>query len=257
MYYFIMKKIDNGILICTKKFGNSDILAQFLTPNYGVINGLIKGGQSKKNKSLYQIGSVFNVEWMARLEEQLGVINADLVKQYIPLIMHNINKLELLDVMCNFVALFTFGDENTSDIYNDLFLMINMLSDDNLSIKYLLKHYFLFEKNLLMHLGFALELDKCTVNGCCDVYELKYISPNTGKAVSNAGAVGYEHKLLKMPEFFIIDKNIDLIDKTEFKYADDVLKYFFNKNLFEYTHNKVALIARNRLIDKLLSADLL
>ncbi|MDR2933823.1 MAG: DNA repair protein RecO [Rickettsiales bacterium] len=248
-----MKKNSDGILISVKKFGNADIIATFLTENFGVLSGLIKGGQSRKFKGIYQLGGVFNIEWMARLSDQLGTITANLIHQYCPFIIDKIVNLELLSCTCNMLVELSIGEEKSSEIYRDTMLLLKNFCDDNLSKKDICKVYFLYEKNLLSNLGFAFELEKCNVSGSREKSELKYISPTTAKAVSNMGAIGYEKKLFKMPEFFIIEKDASCIENLEFKYADDVLSYFFEKNLFVHKFSMNILTARNRLVKKIIT----
>jgi DNA repair protein RecO (recombination protein O) len=248
-----MKKISDGILVSVRKFGNNDIITSFLTEKFGVINGLIKGGQSKKSKGIYQIGSLFNVEWVGRFEYQLGTIIPNLIQQYYVFILGNHVNLELMSCMCNMLHELVIGEEKAAEIYRHTLLMIKNMCDDSLSKKEVLKKYLLFEKNLMGYLGFGFELDKCNVTGTTEIGELKYISPTTAKAVSNMGAIGYENKLLRMPEFFIIDKNVDNINRFEFEYANNALSYFFDKNLFVNKFDRIVLNARNNLIKRIIS----
>ena len=57
----------------------------------------------------------------------------------------------------------------------------------------------MWEISLLRELGFRLELDKCAGNG--DPQTLKYVSPKSGRAVSEAQAAPYKEKLLVLPNF--------------------------------------------------------
>jgi len=246
-----MKKVSSGILICVKKFGDIDIIASFLTKNFGIVTGLIKAGQTKKIKSFYQVGNVFLVEWFARLSDQLGNIKANILNQRYHLIMDNITRLEILVCICNILNGIIINDENSNAIYKDVLNIIDHLCNINLSHNEILRLYFLYEKSLLNNLGFGFDLSKCTVTGEKDISKLKYISPTTAKAVSEIGAIGYEKKLFKMPEFFLISKDINKIGKNEFQYANDILSYFFTKNIFIDKSDK-SFLNRNILIKNLL-----
>lgn len=59
----------------------------------------------------------------------------------------------------------------------------------------------MFERLLLMELGFGMDFSACAVVGGSN--DLAYVSPSTGKAVSRAGAVGYEPRLLPLPPFLL------------------------------------------------------
>ncbi len=58
-----------------------------------------------------------------------------------------------------------------------------------------------FELLLLERIGFGLDLARCVANDSAD--DLAYVSPNSGAAVSRAGAMGYEARLLRLPRFLI------------------------------------------------------
>ena len=246
-----MKKNSYGILIKLRKFGNIDTIANFLTKDYGIITGLIKAGQTKKIKYVYQIGNIFSVEWIARLSDQLGNIKANVIKQYYHLIIDDIVRLETLSCICNILNNVIINDENSDIIYKDVLNMINHLCNIKLSHSDILKLYFLYEKSLLNNLGFGFDLSKCTVTGEKDISKLKYISPTSAKAVSETGAIGYEKKLFKMPKFFLINKNESIAEKIDLKYANNILTYFITKNLFTNKPDN-SLINRNILIQRII-----
>ena len=54
-----------------------------------------------------------------------------------------------------------------------------------------------------------------------------------------------------MPEFFLISKDTNKIGKNEFQYANDILSYFFTKNIFIDKSDK-PFLNRNILIKNLL-----
>src|SRR5690606_30126375 len=58
-----------------------------------------------------------------------------------------------------------------------------------------------YELLLLAELGFGLDLAECVATGARE--GLIYVSPRTGRAVSAAGALGHEHKLLPLPPFLL------------------------------------------------------
>ena len=62
-----------------------------------------------------------------------------------------------------------------------------------------LRRYVEWELQLLKSLGFGLDLAKCVVSG--SKTELKFVSPKSGCAVSSKSSVGWEKKLLVLPQF--------------------------------------------------------
>jgi DNA repair protein RecO (recombination protein O) len=64
-----------------------------------------------------------------------------------------------------------------------------------------------FELYLLSELGFGLELDSCAVTGSRD--DLSYVSPKSGRAVSQSAAEPWRDKLLPLPPFL---SDVEAID---------------------------------------------
>ena len=62
-----------------------------------------------------------------------------------------------------------------------------------------LQKYIEWELQLLKSLGFGLDLEKCVVSG--SKKDLKFVSPKSGCAVSRKSSVGWEKKLLVLPDF--------------------------------------------------------
>ncbi|MEC7933341.1 MAG: DNA repair protein RecO C-terminal domain-containing protein, partial [Pseudomonadota bacterium] len=58
-----------------------------------------------------------------------------------------------------------------------------------------------YELLLLAELGFGLDLSRCAALGNAE--DLAYVSPRSAAAVSRAGALGYEQRLLPLPPFLI------------------------------------------------------
>ena len=63
------------------------------------------------------------------------------------------------------------------------------------------------ERDLLVALGFGLDLSCCAVSGVTT--DLAYVSPRTGRAVSRAAGMPYHDKLLCLPDFLWRDAPAD------------------------------------------------
>jgi DNA repair protein RecO (recombination protein O) len=102
-----------------------------------------------------------------------------------------------------------------------------------------------FELLLLAELGFGLDLGACAVTGSND--RLAYVSPATGRAVSQAAAVGYEPRLLRLPRFLTgggAAQWPDILDGLA------VTGHFIARHLFVDRRSDV-LAARERLVERL------
>jgi DNA repair protein RecO (recombination protein O) len=58
-------------------------------------------------------------------------------------------------------------------------------------------HYVLFEKDLLAHCGFGLDLKRCAVTNARE--NLTYVSPKTGRAVTEHIGLPYKDQLFRLP----------------------------------------------------------
>ena len=77
-------------------------------------------------------------------------------------------------------------------------------------------------------MGYGLDLDSCAVNGSNK--NLLWVSPKSGRAVSNEGAIGWEDRLLRLPNFF---KKIDnIISKEDLIDGLKLTEFFLNKRVY-------------------------
>jgi DNA repair protein RecO (recombination protein O) len=105
--------------------------------------------------------------------------------------------------------------------------------------------YLHWELELLTVLGYGLDLSKCAVSGNTD--NLRYVSPRTGRAISEEAAAEWAPKLLYLPP--IIVKGPDSADGIL-----DGLKltgYFLTKKVFNELSVKSPVAERQRFIDLL------
>jgi len=64
-----------------------------------------------------------------------------------------------------------------------------------------------FELALLAELGFGLDLSACAVTGATE--DLVYVSPTSGRAVTQKGAGEYADRLLPLPPFLVGEGDAD------------------------------------------------
>ena len=91
-----MKWQDTGIVVSTKKYGESSLILNLFTENHGLHSGLIKFGNSKKTRNMYQVGNICSVEWTGRLEDQLGYYKSEIEKYVSHNIINNSLKIDVL-----------------------------------------------------------------------------------------------------------------------------------------------------------------
>ena len=71
---------DQALIIYIKIINENNLLVKLLTKNNGLCVGIIYGGNSKKNKKIYQIGSYINFNFLQKNENSIASINGELKK---------------------------------------------------------------------------------------------------------------------------------------------------------------------------------
>ncbi|QGR02558.1 DNA repair protein RecO [Ehrlichia ruminantium] len=237
-----MRWQDQGIVIAIRKYCDNQIIISVLTQKHGLKKGLTK--HYKKTTSRLQIGDYINVTWSSRLISNLGYFKYELIKSTLHYYITN-----NLQILC--LAFFTFildqvlpeNEENyTIYHYLDIFISSIQLKNINWQIKYLK-----LEMILLSELGFGLDLSKCAINNTQE--HLTFISPKTGKAISEDIGLPYKKNLLPLPKLLynIYNNNTYEFSNIEFKLSLNVLGYFFKKH-FLTTKNTIFLKYREEII---------
>jgi len=185
---------SEGILISTRKHGETSLIIEVMTPDYGRHLGLVRGGRSKRMRAVLQLGNKLNLEWKARLSEQLGLFQVELITSRMAELMANSQSLYLAQILAAHCRLLPERDPHLK-LYEKFDVMMSML-DKPESVSALLVH---FELDLLRELGFGLDLSQCAANGTQE--DLAYVSPKSGRAVSREAGQPYHDKLLPLPSF--------------------------------------------------------
>jgi DNA repair protein RecO (recombination protein O) len=102
-----------------------------------------------------------------------------------------------------------------------------------------------WELGLLDELGFGLDLARCAATG--SVEKLIYVSPRTGRAVSEGPGAAYADRLLALPSFLRGGAHDDAT--SEDLHAGLALTAHFLQNRVLTPHLKTMPEARQRLID--------
>ncbi|MDR2008462.1 MAG: DNA repair protein RecO [Alphaproteobacteria bacterium] len=232
-----MNITDEGILVAKFKHGESSLILSILSKNHGLQKGILKGGMSQKYKSGLEIGNILKFQKRARIEESLGFFKVELEESYLYKIFQYKDKLLALAAMCELIAEFIPEKEVDEDFYElSKSTMIVLQKED------FIRYYIHWELKLLEKIGIGLDLNKCAVSGV--VENLYYISPKTGKAVSESVGLPYHDKLFLIPELF---KNINAeISAENISESFKVVNHFLAMFCREY-HKKMP-FCREQLI---------
>jgi DNA repair protein RecO (recombination protein O) len=189
-----MEWIDEGIVLGTKRHGETSIILELMTRAHGRHLGLVRGGSGPRLRGILQPGNTVRATWRARLDEHLGLYLVEAVNLRAAGFMdkaHALHGVTHLAALCRLLA----EREPHSAIYDALQAILDWLGDLQAVAPMIAR----FELDFLAELGFGLDLAACAATGAKD--ELVFVSPRSGRAVSRAAGEPYRDKLMRLPNF--------------------------------------------------------
>ncbi|MGI8570034.1 MAG: DNA repair protein RecO [Methylocella sp.] len=185
---------DDGLIIGTKKHGETSVIVEAMTRAHGRHFGLVRGGRSKRMQPLLQPGNHAELVWRARLDEHLGTFSVEPVKLRTACLMAS---AEALHAVCLVAALLRLGPERDPHpaLYETAMRIAGGIDRPEILAPLIVR----FEAKILAQMGFGLDLKTCAATGATD--DLVYVSPKSGRAVSKAAGEPYKARLLPLPAF--------------------------------------------------------
>ncbi|MGI3209524.1 DNA repair protein RecO [Roseovarius tibetensis] len=184
---------DQGILLGTRRHGESSVIIDVFTPGHGRHAGIVRGGASRRMAPVLQPGAQLDLEWRARLEDHLGTFRVEPVKSR-AWSMADRMALSGLNTVCTLLLYALPEREEHARLYRKSVVLLDLLDQPEIwPLAYLN-----WEMILLEEMGFGLDLRRCAVLGE-KANDLSYISPKSGRAVSRAGAGDWADRLLPLP----------------------------------------------------------
>ncbi len=191
-----------AIILDARPYGEADALATVMTEAHGAHRGLARGAQSRSRAALWQPGNLVEIRWVGRLADQLGSFSAELIHPAAALVLDDALALSMLTACCA-VAEGALPDREPHPVVFDILLhLLARLPRPETQMAELIR----WETLLLRDLGYGLDLSSCAVTGAtgADVAgKLAYVSPRSGRAVSEDGAGAWKERLLPMPPFLL------------------------------------------------------
>lgn len=241
---------DQGLIINIKKYGENDAIVKIFSQKHGICRGYVKKINSKKQRSLFQIGNLISFEWKSRVEDGLGSFYyVDLIKNYFSKILFEKIKLNSVSTLFFIIDNYFYERENHNLFYQDLESFLNFISYESENNN-ILKYYIILELKVLEIMGYGLDLSCCAASGVVD--DLAYVSPKSAKAVSQDAAEPYKDKLLKLPKFILDNfNNINLENKNitfeDIKNGFKLSGYFLEKFVFSQKNHNIS--SRRLILD--------
>ena len=232
-----------AVVLAARPQSEGNAVVTVLTEAQGNHRGLARGGNSRAQASLWLPGNLVQARWVARLQEQLGSLTAELVHPGAALSMDDPLGLAILSAACAVAEGALPEREPHPRVFGGLVQLIAGLSRGADALTDLVR----WEAGLLADLGYGMDLSACAVSG--EVTGLSWVSPRTGRAVSDDAAGEWRARLLRLPGFLV---GANSAGPEDWRDGLKLTGYFLERDAFGHQHRPVP-PARHMLYDRVLA----
>jgi len=205
-----MRFSDEGIIIGVQPTLEQRFLIKVFSKEYGHLRGITP----KK----VDLGQRIFFDYSAKSPDQLGFIK---VHQNI-ILLFTFSLSPFVSSACHLLAQFLPEQHPYPELYSDVLMLFSEQLEQSKGF------YIWFEEMLLKHLGFGLALEQCAITQTTD--NLIYVSPKTGRAISQNIGAPYHNTLILLPQFMSKKQYVE-IDASDFMLGLKLTGYFLQKHL--------------------------
>ena len=191
-----MQWSDEGYLLSKNNFDENSIIIDTFTLYHGRYSGIVYGGDSRKHKSILQVGNKIYLNWRSKGENKSGYFTAELIKPVAAPFFDDKKRSICILSLTSILKILLPERQINQKIFNSLELMIN-----DLNSKSWIELYLKWELALIKELG----------------YEINIMNNNNYIEINN--------KSLKIPKFYL-KNDVDEVLTQDIKEA-----LIFNKEL--------------------------
>jgi DNA repair protein RecO (recombination protein O) len=185
---------DTGLILGVRKHGETSAIIEVMTEHHGRHLGLVRGGRSSRMRPLLQPGNSVSLVWRARLEEHLGMFQAEAEELRAARLMETPLGIHGLQTLASHLRLLPERDSHQG-LYRAALVMLDHFDEPQKAARLMIR----FELALLEELGFGLDLERCASTG--QQHDLAYVSPKSGRAVSRDAGAPWQDRMLVLPSF--------------------------------------------------------
>jgi DNA repair protein RecO (recombination protein O) len=229
-----------AIILDVRPYGEGDAVATVMTEAHGLHRGLARGGASRGKAGTWQPGNMLQIQWTARLSDQLGSFTGEMIHAGASYAMQEAMPLAMLTAICSVAEGALPEREPLPRVFGGLLrLMARLPLGESL-----LAEVVQWEMVVLSDLGYGLDLSSCAVTGRTE--GLAYVSPRTGRAVTPEGAGSWAARLLPLPGFMVGPESAD---QVAWRDGLRLTGHFLGRDAFGLQHRPLPL-ARRMLYDR-------
>jgi DNA repair protein RecO (recombination protein O) len=235
-----------AIICAARAHGEHGVIVRALTEAHGLVSGYVSGGRSRMMRPVLVPGNSVAGEWRERGGERLASMTVEPLHSRAALLEEPL-AATAIDWLTALTAATLPPEHPYPPLYQALEGVLGAIEAAP-GARGWAATIVRYEALLLAELGFGLDLSSCAVTGGTD--DLIWISPKSARAVSRAGAAGYEDRLLALPGFLLTGGTGDwpaVIDGLA------ITGHFLARSLLTERRSPV-MAARERLVDRLARA---
>jgi len=217
---------DEGIVLGTRRHGETSAILEVMTRAHGRHLGLVRGGGGSRMRPVLQPGNVVRVTWRARLDEHLGhyvVEGLRLRAGELMIAAHAAYGVTHLAALCRLLP-----ERDPHELVHDTLADILDHLDDRAFAAALVAR---FELQMLSEFGFGLDLDQCAATGA--TADLIYVSPKSGRAVSRVAGEPWQDRMLRLPAFLRAEAEVSEPATGDLSDAFALTGYFLERHVLE------------------------
>lgn len=196
-----MEWSEDGIILATRRHGETSLILEVMTRGRGRHMGLVRGGRSRKLQAALQPGNEVNLVWRARLDNHLGLFAVEPLRLRAAELMTTPTGVYGIQALAALLHFLPERDPHPG-LHAGLEAILAHLGEPEIA-GVLMVH---FELQVLAELGFGLDLSECAATGRRD--DLVYVSPKSGRAVCREAGLPYAERMLPLPAFLRRDADV-------------------------------------------------
>ena len=232
-----------AIVLDARAYAEGDAIVTVMTEAHGAHRGLVRGGAARAHVATWQIGNFVQVRWTARLADQLGSFAGEMIHANAARIMDDPLALAMLAAACATAEDALPEREPHPGVFGGLLSLIAHLPMGIAVLPDLVR----WEAVLLSELGYGLDLTRCAVTG--ESVGLAYVSPRTGRAVTEAAAGVWTARLLRLPPFLRAEAPDGVPPAVDLRDGLRLTGHFLARDAFGQRHRPLPQ-ARQMLYDR-------
>ncbi len=225
---------DDAFVLTVRPFGEGDAICTLLCRDQGRHAGLIRG--LRRHASSLQPGNRVHAHWRARLADQLGHWQIELVEAVAGRFLDDAPRLASLQAAAAIAAEALAERDPQPGVFDGFAALTQALDTEFWAAAYIQ-----WEMGVLAALGFGIDLSRCAATGRND--QLAYVSPRTGRAVSLSAGEPYRDRLLPLPPYMVGKGEADA---TAIVQGLALTGHFLERHAFAAAHRPLP-AARQRL----------